>query len=98
VLPSMQENFGMAVAEAMSASCPVVISEHVDLKNYISDGDAGIICSTEVESFASALERMLSRPDLARRMGQNGRAVAQQYFTWGRAAERLDQVYSRLIK
>ena len=97
LLPSMQENFGMAVAEAMAASCPVVISEHVDLKDYIRDGDAGIICSADIESFASALGELLSKPLLARKMGQNAKALAHQYFTWGRAAERLDQVYTQLI-
>jgi len=97
LLPSMQENFGNVVAEAMSASCPVVISEHVDLKSYIQTGNAGVVCDAGPESFASALERLLGAPQLARSMGKNARAVARQYFTWDRAAERLDQIYRELI-
>jgi len=97
LLPSMQENFGIAVAEAMAASCPVVISEYVDIKSYIEEANAGIVCATNPESVGSALHRLLSDPELARRMGENGRAVVEKYFTWDRASERLDQIYTDLI-
>jgi len=97
LLPSMQENFGIAVAEAMAASCPVVISEYIDIKNYIESGNAGIVCATNPESVGSALHRLLSDPKLAHRMGENGRAVVEKYFTWERASERLDQIYMDLM-
>lgn len=98
VLPSMQENFGIAVAEAMAASCPVIISEHVDIRDYIEKGNAGIVCPVEVDQFANALERILGEPELGLRMGANAREVAMEYFTWSRAAEKLDQVYEKLIQ
>jgi glycosyltransferase involved in cell wall biosynthesis len=97
LLPSMQENFGIALVEAMAASCPVVISAYVDIKRYIEGANAGIVCATDPESVGSALHRLLSDPELAHRMGENGRAVVEKYFTWDRASERLDQIYMDLI-
>lgn len=98
LLPSMQENFGIAVAEAMAAGCPVIISENVDIRSYIEEADAGIVCPVDADVFASALDRIFSMPNLAHRVGVNGRKVAQEYFTWERAADRLDQAYKKLMQ
>ncbi len=97
VLPSFQENFGIAVAEAMANYCPVIISEHVDIKNYIQKGNAGIVCAAKVESFASAISSTLSSPQSSTTMGNNGRKVSEQYFRWDIAAKRLDAVYQTII-
>lgn len=98
LLPSMQENFGIAVVEAMAAARPVVISEHVDIRDYVEAGKAGIVCGVSSESFASALVCLLGQPQLAHAMGNNGRKVAENFFTWDRAANQLDQVYKRLVR
>ena len=97
VLPSMQENFGIAVAEAMAAGLPVIISDNVDIKSYIEEGEAGIVCLANPKSFAVAIERVLSMPKLAIGMGENGRDIAEKYFTWSRAAEQLDQEYRKMV-
>jgi glycosyltransferase involved in cell wall biosynthesis len=98
VLPSMQENFGIAVAEAMAAGCPVVISEHVDLKTYVLTGNAGIVCAAAPEPFALAIAELLRDPIKALAMGCNGVVVARQFFTWQRAAKRLDQIYADMTR
>ena len=94
VLPSMQENFGISVAEAMAAGCPVVVSEHVALKTYISVGKAGIVCAAAPEPFGLAIAELLRDPIKAVAMGRNGAVVARQFFTWERIAKRLDQIYT----
>jgi glycosyltransferase involved in cell wall biosynthesis len=43
VLPSHQENFGIAVAEALACSKPVLISDQVNIWPEIKDAGAGII-------------------------------------------------------
>jgi glycosyltransferase involved in cell wall biosynthesis len=98
VLPSMQENFGIAVAEAMAASCPVVVSQNVDIQDYILEANAGIVCAVDERKFATAMAGLLADPINARRIGENGRALCERYFTWHRAAERLDAVYENSIR
>jgi glycosyltransferase involved in cell wall biosynthesis len=97
LLPSMQENFGIAVAEAMANYCPVIISEHVDIKDYIRRGNAGIVCEANVKSFASAISGVLSMPQNSAIMGNNGRMVAEKYFRWDIASECLDDIYKKVI-
>lgn len=43
VLPSHQENFGLAVAEALAAGCPVLISDKVNIWREIAEDQAGLV-------------------------------------------------------
>ena len=97
VLPSMQENFGIAVAEAMANCCPVIVSEHVDIKDYIQKGEAGLVCDATADAFALAIKRVMSMPQFGKSMGQHGRKVAKRYFRWSIAADRLDAQYQKMI-
>jgi len=56
-LPSHQENFGIAVVEAMACGCPVLISNKVNIWREIEADGAGIV---ENDDLAGA-ERMLGR-------------------------------------
>jgi glycosyltransferase involved in cell wall biosynthesis len=96
VLPSHQENFGISVAEAMAGFCPVIVSEHVDIKDVIADAGAGRVCSSDYKAVAQEMRYILNDPILARKMGENGRRVAEQFFKWDMIAEKLDKVYELL--
>jgi len=97
VLPSLQENFGNTVAEAMAGSCPVVISDQVDIKNYIDDKNVGVICGTGHVSVSKALNDILSNPHKGRQMGENGRVLVENNFTWPQVSEKLERVYREII-
>ena len=43
VLPSYQENFGIAVVEAMAAGLPVIVSDQVGISGEIGKSGAGIV-------------------------------------------------------
>ena len=48
VLPSHQENFGIAVVEALSVGTPVLITEKVNIFREIIDANAGLACADTV--------------------------------------------------
>jgi glycosyltransferase involved in cell wall biosynthesis len=60
VLPSHQENFGIAVAEALACRKPVLISNQVNIWKEIESVNAGFIDSDTVEGTLNTLSRFVS--------------------------------------
>ena len=97
VLPSYYESFGLAALEAMACGTPVIASRVGGLKTFIKHGESGYLVPWHCpEPFAQRLDVLLSNPALRERMGRAARAKAQQ-MGWGRAADRLLELYSCLI-
>lgn len=60
VLPSHQENFGIAVVEALGAGVPVLISNKVNIwREVVADG-AGVVFSDDVAGTEEALRKWLT--------------------------------------
>ena len=77
-----QEAFGLTVAEAMAAGCPVVGSSVGAIPEIVADGETGFVVPPgDSRTLAQALERLASDPGLRARLG----AAARQ-----RAVERFD--------
>ena len=97
VLPSLQENFGMAVAEAMAAGCPVVVSEQVNLASEIRESKTGIVCKSDAVSTAKALEILIRDDGLRAIMAKNGRSLVADKFTLQKVSADLMNVYRDVL-
>ncbi|KND60811.1 Glycosyltransferase [Candidatus Burkholderia verschuerenii] len=65
-LPSHQENFGIAVAEALGLRMPVLISDKVNIWREVKDDRAGIVTTDTVEGATDALSAWLKMDAAAR--------------------------------
>lgn len=95
-LPSEHENFGISVIEAMAAGRPVVVSEHVGLKEEIRNSGAGSITSLDPEAIARAIDGWLQDPAARHEAGASARACALRDFDWTVIAARWQQRYSQM--
>jgi glycosyltransferase involved in cell wall biosynthesis len=49
-------------------------------------------------AFANAVCRLLADPDLAARIGQSGRQLAVQRYSWSGVARTLEDFYRRILE
>ena len=97
VLPSLHENFGMVVIEAISAGVPVVISEHVQLRDFVSDNDLGIVASDSADSLAAAIVAALRDAALRERVQTRGRELVDRNYSPAVIGKQLETMYLSLI-
>jgi glycosyltransferase involved in cell wall biosynthesis len=60
VLPSHQENFGIAVAEALACGIPVLLADKVNIAEEIADDEAGLMESDTPEGTVNLLRRWIA--------------------------------------
>jgi len=97
VLPSYYENFGIAVAEAMVAGVPVVISDQVHICQQIRDSESGWVGATDVEALVELLQEALQNPAERQRRGLNAQKYALQNFSWDAIAQQTIQAYQKIL-
>lgn len=97
VLPSYYENFGIAVAEAMVAGKPVVISDQVHIWQQVRDSQSGWVGTTNVESLVDLLQEALQNPQECQRRGFNAKQYALENFSWDAIAKQTIQAYQAII-
>lgn len=88
VLPSHQENFGIAVAEALACGVPVLISNKVNIWREIQQDQAGLVGEDTVPGTIGMLQAW-SLLDEAERIGyaQRAKACFQKHFEISACAE-----------
>jgi glycosyltransferase involved in cell wall biosynthesis len=97
VLPSYYENFGIAVAEAMMAGLPVVISKGVYIWEDIAQSQSGWVCDLTVESLKQALGEALSRSELRQERGESARRFAVEQYGWDAIAQQTLATYEQIL-
>lgn len=82
VLPSHQENFGIAVAEALGCGLPVLISNKINIWREITAAQAGLVDEDTEAGARNVLQRWLGMDHAARqRMSRNARELFDRQFT-----------------
>ena len=94
VLPSISENFGNAVLEAMAYATPVVVTPGVGLARDVEEAGSGIVTDGEPALLSKAIERLLGDEALRTTMGARGRALVESRFGWDRVAAEMETLYT----
>jgi glycosyltransferase involved in cell wall biosynthesis len=99
ILPSHQENFGIAVAEALACGVPVLISNKVNIWREIESARAGLIEDDTLEGTTGLLTRWLQKsPASWDEMKKNARNCFNERFNVESAAASLMSTLQSLLE
>jgi L-malate glycosyltransferase len=98
VLPSLSEGLSSAILAAMAMSLPVVATEVGGIPELVRPELTGLlVASANAEALAAAIQRLAADPDERFRMGQQGRARVEQYFTLERKIVETENLCLELV-
>ncbi len=90
VLPSFAEGLPVVLMEALASRIPVIATPVAGVSELVRDGETGLLVPPgDVNGLVAALDRLLSDPELCRRLGEAGRAAVKERHDVAREAERL---------
>ncbi|HEX3900838.1 MAG TPA: glycosyltransferase family 4 protein [Mycobacteriales bacterium] len=95
-LPSVWEARSLVAQEAMRAGVPLVTTPVGALPELVGDGGLFVPVG-DAQALGDALDRVLAEPDLAARLGSQGKARSAGWPTVERAVEELAATYRDLI-
>jgi glycosyltransferase involved in cell wall biosynthesis len=96
-LPVLEEGFGMATLEAMSAGRPVISTNAVGPSEIIRHGKTGLIVPiADANALSEASIDLLGDFELSKKMGIEGRKLVEEMYDWKVIARQYYDIYTRL--
>jgi trehalose synthase len=100
VQKSLEEGFGLTVAEAMWKARPVVASAVGGIQDQVANGETGILLDDprDPEAFGDAVVRLLEDQELADRIGWNAREHVRHHFLANRHALQYLNLFASIFR
>ena len=98
LLPSKEESFGLAALEAMACGVPVVGARVGGVPEVIEHGVSGFLHDPDaVDEMAASAMRLLTAPELHRRMADAACRRVRDRFGADRVVPLYEAAYERLL-
>ncbi|GAA3672395.1 glycosyltransferase [Arthrobacter ginkgonis] len=96
VLPSINEPFPMAVLEAMSVGCPVVVSSSCGLAPYVEQYGAGEVFDESLDDLIQVVDGLLGDEFKRSTMAKAATIAVSQRFNMGSVVAQLNRTYEKV--
>ena len=98
VVPSLQEAWGLVATEAMASGKPVIATRVGGLVDQVFEGHNGfLVPPRNPRAIAERIIYYRENPEEAKRMGMNGRRIAERMFDIRRRIDKLIKLYKELL-
>lgn len=98
ILPSHQENFGIAVVEALACGKPVLISNQVNIWREIIDEEAGLVAADTLDGVKTLLTDWTMLPQMKKEMmGQQAERAYKKHFFIEHAAQKMKDAIAGVV-
>ena len=98
-VPRFMVAWPVKLFEYMAAGLPVVASNFPLWKEIVEGNRCGItVDPLDPKAIAQAIEYLLTHPEEARQMGENGRRVVEEKYNWDREGAKLLKLYEELLR
>lgn len=96
--PVHPEPYGLANVEAMAGGIPIAAFNEGGPSELCSPDSSRLVAPGNTEALAEAMLEILKNPELAARMGKNGRARAEKLFDHKKCTEALEEIYGEILE
>jgi len=97
VLPSVQDGFGLVVAESLACGTPAIVSDHVGARDIVRPGENGfVVPARDVDALAEAILKVYRSAELRRHLRAGALASRPRFATIPDTAARLAALCARL--
>lgn len=99
VLPSIQEGFGMVMAQSMACGCPVISSKNTGGDDLFTDGQEGyIVPIRDVGALAQSMQQLADDPVKNTEMGQLALARVRGLGGWRDYGDKAVEIYNGVLQ
>lgn len=99
MLTSLWEGLPRVIPQAMAMKLPVIAYQADGINEAIQDNETGFLCPAgEIARMAERCLTLLENPDERKRMGEKGKALANQEFGLDKMISQIDKLYRRLLQ
>lgn len=96
--PNHEKSLPNKLFEYLAAGLPVVASNFPLWKEIVEGNNCGLcVDPLDPRKIAAAIEYLLTHPEEARRMGENGRQAVEKKYNWEREGQKLLTLYGEVL-